>query len=109
MACGYQPSGVYKGESVDFEDIFRFAGHVNAGRMTVGELAEMSRCAVTGPGVCAGMGTANSMHLAAEALGMALPGTTPVLARGRAMWDAVARRAPASWLWSTKINGRDLS
>jgi dihydroxy-acid dehydratase len=51
----------------------------------------MSRCAVTGPGVCAGMGTANSMHLAAEALGMALPGTTPVLARGDKMWDAVAR------------------
>jgi dihydroxy-acid dehydratase len=50
----------------------------------------MSRCAVTGPGVCAGMGTANSMHLAAEALGMALPGTTPVLALGPAMWGAVA-------------------
>src|SRR5262249_15567071 len=74
-----------------FEDIFRFAGHVNAGRMTTEELAEMSRCAVTGPGVCAGMGTANSMHLAAETLGMALPGTTPVLARRKQMWDAVAR------------------
>ena len=80
----------YRGEAVDFEDIFRFAGHVNAGRMTVDELGEMSRCAVTGPGVCAGMGTANSMHLAAEALGMALPGTTPVLALGPAMWGAVA-------------------
>jgi dihydroxy-acid dehydratase len=90
IGCGYQPSGMYRGEAVDFEDIFRFAGHVNAGRMTVDELGEMSRCAVTGPGVCAGMGTANSMHLAAEALGMALPGTTPVLALGPAMWGAVA-------------------
>src|SRR5215470_18002784 len=90
VGCGYHPSGMYRGEPVDFEDIFRFAGHVNAGRMTVAELGEMSRCAVTGPGVCAGMGTANSMHLAAEALGMALPGTTPVLALGSAMWDAVA-------------------
>ena len=89
IGCGYQPSGMYHGEPVDFEDIFRFAGHVNAGRMTVSELGEMSRCAVTGPGVCAGMGTANSMHLAAEALGMALPGTTPVLALGPAMWAAV--------------------
>ena len=90
VACGYQPSGIYRGEAVDFEDIFRFAGHVNAGRMTIDELGEMSRCAVTGPGVCAGMGTANSMHLAAEALGMALPATTPVLALGPKMWDAVA-------------------
>jgi dihydroxy-acid dehydratase len=89
VGCGYQPSGMYRGEPVDFEDIFRFAGHVNAGRMTVSELGEMSSCAVTGPGVCAGMGTANSMHLAAEALGMALPGTTPVLALGPAMWAAV--------------------
>ena len=90
VGCGYQPSGMYRGEPVDFEDIFRFAGHVNAGRMTVSELGDMSRCAVTGPGVCAGMGTANSMHLAAEALGMALPGTTPVLALGEKMWSAVA-------------------
>jgi dihydroxy-acid dehydratase len=90
VGCGYQPSGMYRGEPVDFEDIFRFAGHVNAGRMTVAELGDMSRCAVTGPGVCAGMGTANSMHLAAEALGMALPGTTPVLALGDKMWSAVA-------------------
>jgi dihydroxy-acid dehydratase len=91
VACGYQPSGLYRGEPVDFEDIFRFAGHVAAGAMTVDELAEMASCAVTGPGVCAGMGTANSMHLAAEALGMALPGSTPCLARGPAMWDTVTR------------------
>jgi dihydroxy-acid dehydratase len=90
VACGYQPSGVYRGEHVDFEDIFAYAGHVAAGRMTVGELAEMSACAVTGPGVCAGMGTANSMHIAAEALGMALPGSTPVLAGSPRMWQYVS-------------------
>lgn len=91
IGCGYQPSGVYRGEPVDFEDIFLYAGHVNAGRMTAEELAEMAACAVTGPGVCAGMGTANTMHLAAEALGMALPGSTPVLAGGPTMWETVRR------------------
>jgi dihydroxy-acid dehydratase len=90
VACGYQPSGRYRGEDVDFEDVFRYAGHVAAGRMTVEELAEMSACAVTGPGVCAGMGTANSMHITAEALGMALPGSTPVLANSPRMWRTVA-------------------
>ncbi|MGH3390677.1 MAG: dihydroxy-acid dehydratase, partial [Actinomadura sp.] len=90
VACGYQPSGVFRGEHVDFEDVFRYAGHVAAGRMTVDDLAEMSSCAVTGPGVCAGMGTANSMHIAAEALGMALPGSTPVLAGSPKMWQTVA-------------------
>jgi Dihydroxyacid dehydratase/phosphogluconate dehydratase len=90
VACGYQPSGVYRGEHVDFEDVFLYAGHVATGKMTVEELAEMSSCAVTGPGVCAGMGTANSMHITAEALGMALPGSTPVLARSPKMWRTVA-------------------
>jgi len=89
VACGYQPSGAYRGEHVDFEDVFRYAGHVATGAMTVAELAEMSSCAVAGPGVCAGMGTANSMHIAAEALGMALPGSTPTLAGGPAMWRTV--------------------
>lgn len=90
VACGYQPSGRYRGEDVDFEDVFRYAGHVATGAMTAAELAEMSTCAVAGPGVCAGMGTANSMHIAAEVLGMALPGSTPVLANSPRMWDTVA-------------------
>jgi dihydroxy-acid dehydratase len=90
IGCGYQPSGFFRGEHVDFEDVFRFAGHVATGAMTVAELAEMSRCAIGGPGVCAGMGTANSMHIAAEALGMALPGSTPVLANSERMWRNVA-------------------
>jgi dihydroxy-acid dehydratase len=90
VACGYQPSGLFRGEHVDFEDVFLYAGHVATGKMTVEDLAEMASNAVTGPGVCAGMGTANSMHIATEALGMALPGTTPVLANSPRMWDAVA-------------------
>lgn len=89
VACGYQPSGVYRGEHVDFEDVFLYAGHVATGKMTVEELAEMSACAITGPGVCAGMGTANSMHITAEVLGMALPGSTPVLANSEKMWRTV--------------------
>lgn len=95
VACGYQPSGVFRGEHVDFEDVFLYAGHVATGAMTVEDLAEMSSCAITGPGVCAGMGTANSMHITAEALGMALPGSTPTLANGATMWatvDAAGRR-----------------
>ena len=90
VACGYQPSGLFRGEHVDFEDVFLYAGHVAAGRMTVEDLAEMASNAVTGPGVCAGMGTANSMHIATEALGMALPGSTPVLANSPRMWATVA-------------------
>ena len=90
IACGYQPSGIFRGEHVDFEDVFLYAGHVASGKMTVDELAEMSRNAITGPGVCAGMGTANSMHIVTEALGMAMPGSTPTLANSPRMWQTVA-------------------
>jgi dihydroxy-acid dehydratase len=66
--------------------------HAQMGRMPMDKLIGMSRNAIRGPGVCSGMGTANSMHICCEALGMALPGSTPVAANSAAMFDA-ARRA----------------
>jgi dihydroxy-acid dehydratase len=89
IACGYQPSGVYQGHHVDVEDVFVGAMHAQMGHLPVEDLIGMSRNAITGPGVCSGMGTANSMHIATEALGMALPGSTPVLANSEAMWATV--------------------
>ena len=53
----------------------------------------MRKNAVLGPGVCAGMGTANTMHLACEALGLALPGSTPVRANSEPMWRVVEQAA----------------
>jgi len=93
VACGYQASGSYKGRHCDIEDVFLAAGHVANGRLSVEELTEMSENAVLSPGVCAGFGTANTMHLACEALGMALPGSTPVRANSEPMWRAVDRAA----------------
>jgi dihydroxy-acid dehydratase len=91
VGCGYQPSGDYRGEHVDIEEVFLAAGSVAAGRMTFEHLCGMSDNAIRGPGVCAGLGTANTMHMACEALGMSLTGTTPVLANSPAMWDGVRR------------------
>lgn len=90
VPCGYQPCGTYKGEHFDIEDLFQQLGHYAMGKVTDSEMEEMSRAAIKGPGVCQGLGTANSMHIACEALGFALPGTTPVLANSQKMWDAVA-------------------
>jgi dihydroxy-acid dehydratase len=93
VACGYQPSGNHKGRHCDIEDVFLAAGHVANGRLSAEELTEMSENAILGPGVCAGIGTANTMHLACEALGMALPGSTPVRANSEPMWRAVDQAA----------------
>lgn len=91
IPCGYQACGVYRGAPFDIEEVFLQAGHAAAGRISSSELREMSESAIKGPGVCAGMGTANSMALLCETLGMALPGTTPVAANSDGMWDAVRR------------------
>ena len=91
VACGYQQSGEYRGEHIDIEEVFLKAGHVASGRLTIEELTAMADAAICSPGVCAGMGTANSMHIVTEALGMALPGSTPVLANSPKMVEAVRR------------------
>jgi dihydroxy-acid dehydratase len=91
VICGYQGHGVYKGEEVDIEDVFERVGKVVSGGMSLNDLTGMCDVSVSGPGVCSGMGTANSMHLVCEALGMCLPGNAPVLANSPRMFDYAER------------------
>lgn len=94
VPCGYQASGEFGGRHCDIEDVFVAAMHAVAGRIDVETVVGMSRQAIRSPGVCSGMGTANSMHIVCEALGMALPGSAPVLALSAKM-KADARAAGA--------------
>lgn len=95
VLCGYQGHGRYAGEEVDIEDAFEAVGRFLTNDLALEDLSEIADNAVTSPGVCAGMGTANSMHLVCEALGLALPGSAPVRALSDAMFqqaDAAGRR-----------------
>jgi dihydroxy-acid dehydratase len=56
-------------------DVFEAVGAEATGRMSAEELREIEVHACPGPGSCAGMYTANTMAVAAEALGMSLPGS----------------------------------
>jgi dihydroxy-acid dehydratase len=82
---GYQPAGEVDGEHVDVEDVFLGGVQVQFGKLEKGRLLQMCNNAIQGPGVCQGMATANSMHTAVEAIGMALPGSAPVLANSPKM------------------------
>ncbi|MGZ5853503.1 MAG: dihydroxy-acid dehydratase, partial [Xanthobacteraceae bacterium] len=84
---GYQGSGTFHNHHVDIEEVFLGAGHHVAGKLSFEDLLEMSENAITSPGVCSGMGTANSMHIVCEALGMSLPGGAPVMANSKRMVD----------------------
>jgi dihydroxy-acid dehydratase len=94
VICGYQPSGDLDGEHVDIEDVFVGAVQVQFGKLDPARLRGMCDNAIRGPGVCQGMATANSMHVACEALGMALPGSAPVAANSERMFE-MARRSGA--------------
>jgi dihydroxy-acid dehydratase len=89
---GYQGSGSHDGTTIDIDDVYESVGSVAMGRLAVEELASMADVSICGPGVCAGLGTANSMHLVAEALGMTMPGSAPVRA-GSARMTQLARAA----------------
>jgi dihydroxy-acid dehydratase len=82
---GYQPCGELDGERVDVEDVFLGSVEVGFGKIDADRLRAMANTAIQGPGVCQGMATANSMHVAVEALGMALPGSAPVRANSPRM------------------------
>jgi dihydroxy-acid dehydratase len=92
VPCGYQASGEYKGQHIDIEEVFIHAMHAVTGHVSPEEVVEMSREAIRSPGVCSGLGTANTMHIVCEALGMALPGSAPVAALSDKMF-ADARAA----------------
>ena len=92
---GYQQAGEIDGEPVDVEDVW--SGQVGEifGKTPKFPVADMAENAIMGPGVCAGMATANTMHSVVEALGMTLPGNAPVRANSPKMQDnarACARR-----------------
>ncbi|WP_135556873.1 dihydroxy-acid dehydratase [Paenibacillus cymbidii] len=87
LTCGYQTGGSCNGREVDIDDVYESIGAVQSGKMSLDELTRMADAAIQTPGVCAGLGTANTMHILAEALGMTLPGNSPVLAGSRKLYE----------------------
>jgi dihydroxy-acid dehydratase len=91
---GYQASGMLGDDHIDIEDLFSGSIADRYGKPMKHSLKDMIPQAIRGPGVCAGMATANTMHCVVEALGMSLPGSAPVRANSERMLDA-ARRSGA--------------
>jgi dihydroxy-acid dehydratase len=73
--CG---AGAYGGQTVDIESVYESIGAFARGNIGLPDLRALTEAAICSPGVCAGLATANTMHMLAEALGMALPGSAPI-------------------------------
>ena len=65
--------GVHGGRQITLTDMREFIGAVEVGAMGEEELAEIEEKACPGPGSCSMLGTANTMAILAETLGMTLP------------------------------------
>ena len=71
ISGGPMDTGCHCGRQVCYTDLIEAEGLVERGQMTMDELAALERAADPGAGSCAMMGTANTMNMLAEALGMA--------------------------------------
>jgi dihydroxy-acid dehydratase len=69
------PGRLADGSLCTIQEVFEAVGAAAAGRITKEQLGEIERAACPSEGSCGGMFTANTMSSAAEALGMALPGS----------------------------------
>jgi len=84
---GYMASGKLDGRRVNFVDVGRAVGGVLAGKGDRDECMKIIERACPTPGACPMMGTANTMCIMAEALGMSLPGNATLYATGRGLFD----------------------
>ncbi|MFQ5985554.1 MAG: dihydroxy-acid dehydratase [Alphaproteobacteria bacterium] len=68
--------GRFKGRDVTVQDLFEGVGRVRAGEMDEKELRDLEVVACPSAGSCGGQFTANTMACVAEAIGLALPGSS---------------------------------
>jgi dihydroxy-acid dehydratase len=83
------------GRSLTIQDVFEAVGGHAAGDVSDADLLAIERAACPGAGSCAGMYTANTMSMCAEALGMTLPGEASAPAVSAERTD-LARRTGAA-------------
>ena len=87
--------GQVDGRDVTIIDAFEAVGACLAGRITREEVDRIERAICPGEGACGGMYTANTMAAAAEALGMALPGSAAPPAVDKRRDDIAVRSGEA--------------
>lgn len=106
---GYMPSGVIDGRKITFVDVGRSVGAAQSGEITHEELGEIIDHACPGPGACPMMGTASTMCIIAETLGMSLPGNSTISSRSEQL-PLLAKAAGKQIinLWEKEITARKI-
>ncbi|MFD7057143.1 dihydroxy-acid dehydratase [Streptomyces mirabilis] len=98
LAAGPRATGRFEGKPLTIDDLWPLSDRHRNGELDDAKWSELEGCLIPGVGTCNVLGTAVTMALIAETLGMALPGSTLLpatsAARGAAA-EATGRRAVA--------------
>lgn len=79
VSAGPMLPSSYKGVPIGSgTDVWRFTEEYRAGRLSRKDMGEIEGCMSRSAGTCMTMGTASTMACAAEAMGLALPGTAAI-------------------------------
>ena len=107
---GARPVSVFRGKKIGTgTDLWRAWEDRRAGRLTESGWAEFEACLSCGVGACNTMGTASTMALMTEALGMALPGaSTSPSGSEESLREAYAAGVRAVELVRQDIRPRDI-
>ena len=71
----YYPANI-KNKDVTVQDVFEAVGEFDANKITEKELCALEKVACPSAGSCGGQFTANTMACVAEAIGLAIPGSS---------------------------------
>ncbi len=91
LTGGYMDTSVIDGECIDFIDIGINRTRYLNGEITKERFEEIVTSAIPGCGSCGMMGTANSMAIMTEVMGMSLPGNSTTRARSDKMLDLASQ------------------
>lgn len=106
---GYMQDGDYKGRRVNFIDVGRAVGAATSNIISMEECNCIINNACTNPGACGMMGTANTMCIVAEALGMTMPGNSTTAANSQELRDiAFAAGKRIVDLWRDDVTARQI-
>jgi L-arabonate dehydrase len=73
VSGGAALNGNYRGQPIGISHVWKFAEDVKAGAMSQQEFMDAEPCMMRSSGTCMVMGTASTMAIAIEALGLSLP------------------------------------
>lgn len=106
---GYMRTNVLDGEMVDYIDVGASITKVLNKEMSEEKFDQLLHSIAPGPGACGMMGTANTMNIICETIGMSLPGNSTTPAESEDLLDIAYRAGKQVMvLWEKQITARQI-